>query len=252
MPSTSTGRPSSAAAPRDVALGDEPADRASTRRPSTCGTTRASKPSRSQQRRDRRRARGRSGSPRPRRRSRRRSPRGTTRANSSGASAASSGVNSTTSVVLHAELGEQLEPPLERREQLDRLPSTSRGCGWNVTTVGSGPASIAARTTARWPRCTPSNVPIATARGRALELRRGAGDLHGSTRLEREHARADLRPATRASALGRKPRERVRRGQQPLRRRASSTPNGPTAVRRSVAAVAAERLPRSRARRCRS
>ena len=40
-----------------------------------------------------------------------------------------------------------------------------RGCGSKVTTVPASPVLIAASTTAWCPRCTPSNVPIAAARG---------------------------------------------------------------------------------------
>ena len=61
--------------------------------------------------------------------------------------------------------GDQLEPPLERRDQIDPVPERIRGCGSNVTTVGVSPAARVASRTTRWPRWTPSNVPSATARG---------------------------------------------------------------------------------------
>ena len=96
-----------------------------------------------------------------------------------------------------------------------RFPSTVRGCGWNVTTVGTvgrPPASTAARTTARWPRCTPSNVPIATARGSTVELGRRVRATF-MPRLPRRHASsASTAVANRSrhaiERSGRQPRER--------------------------------------------
>ena len=49
--------------------------------------------------------------------------------------------------------------------------TTVRGCGSNVSTVS------APRITSRWPRCTPSNSPTATWRGRGLGIGE-PGDLH--------------------------------------------------------------------------
>ena len=44
---------------------------------------------------------------------------------------------------------EQLEPPLECREELDVVPNTARGCGSNVTTAVRNPAARAASITRR-------------------------------------------------------------------------------------------------------
>ena len=177
--------------------------------PSTCGATRVAMPEALEQREVAAAARGRSGTPRPRRRPRRRSRRRYDSTNSSGASAASSGVNSTTSVSSTPSSASSSSRRSSVESSDTWLPSTSRGCGWKVTTVGSGPASIAVRTTERWPRWTPSNVPIATARGRrsssprrarrpftarpprASSTRaRGSPRARGATRLGRAGARA--------------------------------------------------------------
>ena len=70
--------------------------------------------------------------------------------------------------VVHGAFRMLLPGDAEQPEQqwwLERFPSAVRGCGSNVTTAGRRPAPTAAAITARWPRWTPSKVPIATARG---------------------------------------------------------------------------------------
>ena len=107
-----------------------------------------------------------------------------------------------------------------------RLPSTMRGCGSNVTTVGVRPALERRSITRRCPRCTPSKVPSATARGRGSEL-----------------ARRRARPSSRAG------RERLRPGGRatPAPRSASST--GTARPPSAAASRSARRArPRSRAR----
>ena len=138
-------------------------------------------------------------------------------ANSSGASAAISGVNSTTSVSSTPSSASSSSRRSSVESSDTWLPSTSRGCGWNVTTVGSGPASIAVRTTERWPRWTPSNVPIATARGRRSSSPGARADLHGATASTLEHARrgsarARARPPRQGGARAPRPRACSRSG----------------------------------------
>ena len=107
-----------------------------------------------------------------------------------------------------------------------RLPIAMRGCGSNVTTVGSRPESTVERNTDRWPRWTPSNVPIAAALG---------------CRSTCEGARA------RSSWCRRQAERLLERQCRPSS--ASSTEKGPTVVRRSVTRWPPAR-PRWSARRC--
>ena len=81
-------------------------------------------------------------------------------------------------------------------------PKNERGCGSNVTTVGRSPAARAASITRRWPRCTPSNVPIATARRSGASSAEAPRDDH----VPACHARRARPPrragATRSNASG--------------------------------------------------
>ena len=97
--------------------------------------------------------------------------------------------------------------------------TTARGCGSKVSTVS------APRITSRWPRCTPSNSPTATCRGRGSDVGE-PGDVHrwpsaaeAYDGLEqcRPRAARRARPVRRASRSRtvprrRRPRHRARRG----------------------------------------
>src|SRR4051812_48268961 len=69
--------------------------------------------------------------------------------------------------------------------------TTDCGCGSNVTTAS------APRMTSRWPRCTPSNVPMATRRGRGSTSGRYVSFTPGSLRL----GRRVLGPAPRSTGV---------------------------------------------------
>ena len=83
-----------------------------------------------------------------------------------------------------------------------------------MTTVGSGPASIAAAITAWWPTWTPSKVPIATARG-SRSSSAGCVDVHRFLGPELEH-RSGTALGNAGERVGRQSRERHRDAQQPL------------------------------------
>ncbi len=165
IPSTSAARPR-----RCAARSTSPA-RSSPRisvdeTPSTSGTLLASKPRRSTSSRSPAR-------PWPKRKS---APATTTSApirrrnaftNASGSSAASFAVNGTTRTSAMPASAISSSRRSRVVSSSTRLPSTTRGCGSNVTTVGVSPASTAARRIRWWPTWTPSKVPSATARGRA-------------------------------------------------------------------------------------
>ena len=163
MPSTSAGRPS-----RRAARSTSPARKRSLIRldetPSTSGTGRASKPRRSSRARSPARAR-------PKRKF---APatttsvpigRRTASANSSGPSCASSRSNSTTSTSAIPAWSTSSRRRARLESSCTSYPNAIRGCGSKVTSVGVSPAASAASSTRRWPRCTPSKVPTATARG---------------------------------------------------------------------------------------
>ena len=138
----------------------------STRRPRPPGRPARSSPSCREGLQVARPACSRSGSPRPPRPPPRRCRSGTSRRTRPGSSRMNSGVKGATSVSSDPRLGEQLEPPLERRDQLDAVPEhdarmrVERDHGRLEARVDRR-----ARAPTRWPRWTPSNVPIATARG---------------------------------------------------------------------------------------
>ena len=260
VPSSSGGRPSSAAAPAM-----SPAASSSRIRldetPSTSGTGRTSKPSRSQQVEVAAPARA-EAEPLPRHHDLR-------------AERPQDEVDELLRA-LARELGRELDDEhlvgLELLQQLERAARPARaaaprsrargaGAGANVTTHERRPVARAASTTARWPRCTPSNVPIATARAagsasagerstvtrspsRAGRHRPPRTPRPGACRRRRarparlpppEPAVRTRRPARpprpgRCAAGGR--RRRAAAGSSPSS--ASSTRNGPTAVRRSA------------------
>ena len=132
-------------------------------------------------------------------------------ANASGSSWASSRSKSTTSVVLDPGLGEQLEPPLERRQQLDAVAERDprmRVEGDDRRRRPGGERGV-------------EHPPVP-------EVDAVEGPERDRPRLRLELART---PAGRRSQPRRAPPPAVssRSGS------ASSTPNGPTSVRRSVA-----------------
>ncbi len=94
-----------------------------------------------------------------------------------------------------------------------RLPSTARGCGSNVSTRTGSPVAIAVSSTCRWPRWTPSNVPISD-RSVALQpasphVSRASACSAGRIRLlvgVLDEERADLRAPQRCAVAT----ERVR------------------------------------------
>ena len=147
-------------------------------------------------------------------------------------------VNASTSTSSTPAACEQLEPPLDRREQLDPVAEHRRGCGSNVTTVGRErpPRVDRGPNDRRWPRWTPSNVPIATARGAARAPRAAA---RRSRRVPAAGRRARARRRGPRRGRARAPRPAAARA-PPTRAAglgstsASSTSNGPTSVRRSV------------------
>ena len=118
VPSTSTGRPSSARRGADVAGGDEPPDRVD-ETPSTSGHDPRREPEPLEQREVAAAGRARSGTPRRRPPARRRSPARYERANVLRLERRDLGRELDDERLLDAERREQLEPPLERREQLD-------------------------------------------------------------------------------------------------------------------------------------
>ena len=120
MPSTSEGRPSSAAAAATSPLADSCADR---RRRDALDERHGAgvEAELARAARGRRCGGARSGSPRPRRRPRVPIAARYCAAKSSGSSRCELGVNVDDERVLDAELGEQLQPPLQRREQLDAV-----------------------------------------------------------------------------------------------------------------------------------
>ena len=133
--------------------------------------------------------------------------------NSSGERRMNSGVNAATSVSATPASARSSSRRSRVVMRSTLLPSTIRGCGSSVMTVGSSPESIAAPSTERCPRCTPSNVPIATARGRRSSCDGACAILIGSPR---SRGSASSSATIRSSS-------------------ASSTRNGPTSVRRSAA-----------------
>ena len=199
-----------------VAGGDEPPDRASRRRPrraarraSRCRAARA--------------ARGRRCGARPKRNS---APATTTSApiaarydstNSSGASAAISGVNSTTSVSSTPSSASSSSRRSSVESSDTWLPSTSRGCGWKVTTVGMRPgldrgahdravAEVDAVERADRDRARP---PLELAGRRARPSRRD--------RLERRARASRIASGTRATASAGRRASASDAGMQPLR-----------------------------------
>ena len=112
------------------------------------------------------------------------------------------------------------------------FPSTSRGCGWNVTTVGSGPASIAVRTTDAVAQVDAVEGADGDGARPTLEFLRYAGDLHGAT-ASSSSTRARICSGTRATASAGSRASASEAGSR-ASASASSTPNGTTAVRRSV------------------
>ena len=231
MPSTSSGRPSSSAAAVELAGVRELPD--ARRRDARDERHLAGvEPERAQQVEVAARGRARSGSPSRRRRPACRSRRGSARRTRTGSARPVFGVNSTTSTssTPHSASSSRRRSSVESSSTW--FPSTVRGCGSNVTTVGTRPASTAARMTARCPRWTPSNVPIATARSRARQLVRDARATRhasASTPLRmRSRRRAPGPPAAAARA-----RRRPAAARPPRPSAASSTLERPIAVRRS-------------------
>ena len=230
VPSTSTGRPSSGAAPRTSPAATSCRIRVD-ETPSTCGATRVAIPSRSSSARSPLR-------PRPKRKS---SP-----ATTSSAPIAARydcdellrrergdlGRELDDERLLDAELGQQLEPALERREQRDLVPEHlarmrmerdhgRQRPGLDRRADDRAVAEVDAVERADRDRARPP-----------LELAGRAGDLHRATGLELEHARPDRLGHARDGLGGR----RASASDAGISRSgsASSTPNGPTAVRRSV------------------
>ena len=68
--------------------------------------------------------------------------------------------------LLDTELAEQPQAALERGQQLDPVPERESRVRIEGHRVTRRPVAIAACTTLRWPRWTPSKLPIATALGR--------------------------------------------------------------------------------------
>ena len=169
--------------------------------------------------------------------------------------------------LLHPEPGDQVALDRERSAAAWAAPpggSTASGCGSKVSTVSMP------RITSRWPRCTPSNVPIATARrsrgpasGRRRDLHRGntttgfsrssprlgdrdqplaVGQPHGAPARRRPASSARRRAPTALGLVGveralRQERQRLRQRHAPARGSASSSRNGPIAVRSQLLAV---------------
>ena len=168
-------------------------------------------------------------------------------AKSSGSRCCSSWSNVDDERLLDAVLREQLQPPLERREQLDAVAEREPRMRVEGDDRRVSPVSTAAAITRWCPRWTPSNVPIATARA-------ARSSSAGAARPSRQHRpvhRHELARADDAHALVHAPpalpdrrapssptsrgqeRERLR-GRHDPRSSASATENGPTSVRRSV------------------
>ena len=107
---------------------------------------------------------------------------------------------------------------------------TASGCGSKVSTVS------APRITSRWPRCTPSNVPIATLRGPRARL-----DVGSETTFMRARTlRRACSSAARGSAMASSSPSRVRRT-------CPSAP-APAGTRSAVAHRGLPHPPRARAR----
>ena len=129
-------------------------------------------------------------------------------ANSSGGHAASSRVNSTTSTSSTPSSSISSSRRSSVASISTRLPSTSRGCGSKVTTVGAGPASSAA-----------ADHPLVP-------------EVNAVEGADRDRARPALQLPTARATLTAGP--APRRPGRSCSSSASSTPNGPTSVRRSV------------------
>ena len=183
-----------------------------------------------------------------RRRPRRRSAAAPRSTNSSGSSRASSRSNSTTSASSMPALREQLEPPLERRRAArPRSRARSRGCGSKVTTVDDEAGRLDGVEHA--PVAEVDAVEGADRDGALLRPAAGLARLHRQpfrSRHERAAVDDDLVLAPRRPADRAAPRRPAsgRKGGSTGERSASIAPRrkGPTSVRRSVAAVAAERV----------
>ncbi len=160
--------------------------------------------------------------------------------NSSGVRRWSSGVNEATSVSATPAAASSSSRRSRVVRMSTRFPIASLGCGSKVITVGSSPESIPDRSTDRCPRWTPSNVPIATARGRRSSWEGACAIL---MRLAPPRAGA-VPPREAPHALRRPPRPRTarsrsvagRRSDLRARRRCERT-YVPEPTRRSSAAI---------------